>query len=776
MYNKKILLFIAFFFAIFECHAQNCKLSIKGDVFDETTELPLSYVNVFIQETSLGTLTDDKGSFLLDSICVGKYDLIFSRIGYESKKIQIDFVRDTILNIRLSNTITSLDEVVVEGKKNDFNNQANLSINRETIEDNSNQNLSGLLENETGVHLIKNGSGISKPIVHGLYGNRLTILNNGIAQSGQQWGNDHSPEIDPYSADKITVLKGANAIEYGGGNLGSVILVEPKKIERKPHLHGQASYAFETNGRGHSLNTRLEKYSPLLAWRINGTLKKSGDKKTADYFLNNTGTEEANFSIQLEKSWKSKLFFDFYASTFNTRLGILRGSHIGNLTDLEQALTSQVPFFTEPDFSYKIDAPRQQVSHHLVKSKAKYFIKENKIIELVVAAQINNRKEFDVRRGGRTDIPTLSLAQYTFNSEFKYTNNFGEDWNFKLGNQTIVTDNTNNPETGILPLIPDYISWKNGLFSTLSKNKNKIQFSIGIRYDYEYQNAITISNSLPREIIRYKNQYHNVSGLSTIKLDIAKSQSISFNTGYAMRNPAINELYSNGLHQGVSGIEEGDINLKTENAFKNIVEYKWFPSTHFSIHALAYYQHFKNYIFLNPQDEIRLTIRGAFPVFRYEQTDANIYGLDISMKYDIGNSLFGMLKYSYLRGDDTRNNTPLVFMPPNRFFGSLSYRAKKIIKLSKNVSMEKSEIEINNKLVLEQNNILSEQDFVKPPPIYNLLGLKISSNIIFSNYKIRCFAKADNLFNTRYRDYLNRQRYFADDTGLSVTIGVNFKF
>ena len=775
MYNK-LFLFFLFLFAVCQSNAQSCTFSIKGNVFDEVSETPLSYVNVFIQEMAVGTNTDEEGNFVLEHICKGEYHLIFSHIGCSEKKIHLDLERDTIINMVLSHTSTSLGTVVIEGKKENLTNHPNLSVNRQTIEDNTNQNLSGLLENETGVHLLKNGSSIAKPIVHGLYGNRLTILNNGIAQSGQQWGNDHSPEIDPFAADKIIVLKGANAVEYGGGNLGSIILVEPKQIEREPHLHGQVNYVFETNGRGHSINTRLEKYSPALAWRINGTLKKYGDKKTAAYFLNNTGIEEANFALQLEKSWRERVFFNFYASTFNTTLGILRGSHIGNLTDLEQALTNETPFFTESNFSYTIDPPKQQVSHHLLKSQVKYFIDDHQIVELVLAGQLNDRKEFDVRRSGRTDIPALSLAQYTFDSALKYTNNFGHHWNFKIGNQNIITDNTNNPETGILPLIPDYISWKSGLFSNLSKEYDKTHFNIGLRYDYEYQNVATISRNVPREIVRFTNQFHNISGLFAVKFDIANTQSISLNTGYAMRNPAINELYSSGLHQGVSGIEEGDVNLETEAALKNTLEYKWLPNTDFSISALFYHQHFKNYIFLNPQEDFRLTIRGAFPVFNYEQTDANIYGLDISTQFTIKNKFFALLRYSYLKGEDIKNNIPLVFMPPNSFFGSIVYRVKNPVTFSHNIKIEETEIELNNRLVFEQKNILATQDFLPPPPTYNLTGIKISTNFIFSKYKIRGFFKADNVFNIRYRDYLNRQRYFADDIGLSMTLGMNFKF
>jgi len=490
MFNKKFYIVAAIFlFSIIRCQAQDCNISINGYVFDEASELPLSYVNVFVQETYKGTITDDNGNFVLDSLCAGEYHVQFSHIGCEPIKFHLDLTKDTVLNIGFFHTVNSLGTVVVEEQRDNFNNQPNLSVNRKTIEDNANKNLSGLLETETGVSLIKNGSGISKPVVHGLYGNRLTILNNGIIQSGQQWGNDHSPEIDPFAADKISVLKGANAIEYGGSNLGSVVLIESKRITREPHLHGQVNYTYESNGNGQNINVRLAKYSPLLAWRINGTLKKYGDRKTANYFLNNTGLKEDNLTLQLEKSWDDKLFLDFHASTFNTRLGILRGSHISNLTDLESAWSREEPFYTESNFSSEIEAPKQHVSHHLVKLKAKYYKNENQIVEAFVAGQINNRKEFDIRRGGRTDTPALSLLQHTFNSEIKYSHIFDKGWKLKIGNQNALTDNTNNPETGILPLIPDYISWKSGVFSTISKTKNKVQFNLGIRYDFEDQLA-----------------------------------------------------------------------------------------------------------------------------------------------------------------------------------------------------------------------------------------------------------------------------------------------
>jgi len=773
---NKLFFCIAFTLIVFQSSAQNCNLNINGVVIDNATRQPLPYVNVFIQEKATGTNTNDEGQFSLSDICPGHYHFIFSHIGCEAVKIHLDLYTDTLLNIELLHNHTSIDAIQIKGKKEDFIHQPNVTLSRKSIEENSSKNLSALLENENSVHTIKNGSGIAKPIVQGLYGNRLTILNNGVIQSGQQWGNDHSPEIDPFAADKITILKGASAISVGGGNLGNVILVEPKRVEREPHLHGQVNYTFESNGQGNIINARLQQYSPLFAWRINGTLKKYGDKKSANYYLNNTGNEEADFSLQLEKSWNENLFVDFYISTFNTRLGVLRGAHISNTTDLEAALNSEIPFYTEPNFSYDIEAPKQHVSHHLSKVKTKYFITDSKIVEFTLAGQLNNRKEFDIRRGDRDKIPALNLKQYTVNTDLKYTVNLSSNLNWQIGQQVIFTDNTNNPETGILPLIPDYLSWKAGLFSTLSNSIEKFDYNLGLRYDYEYQDVPSINNGVPPEIVRYNNNWHNVSALLSANYDLAKTQSINFSTGYTTRNPAINELYSSGLHQGVSGIEEGDTELKNEKLYKNNLEYKWLPNANFSISALVYHQHFNNYIFLNPQDEIRLTIRGAFPVFKYEQTNANIYGFDVGTQYTINNQFVGQLKYSYLKGHDIKNNQPLIFMPPNSFFGSLVYRTKQTVKLSKKVILEKFELEANNKYVFEQKNLLEDQDFVAAPASYNLFGIKASTKLIFPDFKLRVFAKADNLLNVQYRDYLNRQRYFADDIGLSIIAGVSLKF
>ena len=130
----------------------------------------------------------------------------------------MQFTTDTILHLTMEHSINTLKGAIVTGNSTPKTTQNTETITKQNITDNANENLSNMLESINGVSTMKNGSGISKPVVHGLYGNRLTILNNGISQSGQQWGNDHSPEIDPLVANKIKVIKGTSALEYMGSN------------------------------------------------------------------------------------------------------------------------------------------------------------------------------------------------------------------------------------------------------------------------------------------------------------------------------------------------------------------------------------------------------------------------------------------------------------------------------------------------------------------------------------------------------------------------------
>ena len=249
-FSRNFSVCILFLFYAEITSAQNCNLSISGIVKDLDTDSPIAYASIYLKEMQSGALTDSLGLFKLESICEGEVHLILSHIGCETQELFLKVARDTSLTLFLDHNSRLLDEVAIISHDGKISTQETQGLNSASIAENSNKSLASMLENISGVSTIKNGHGIAKPLVHGLYGNRLIILNNGISQSGQQWGADHSPEIDPLVANKITVIKGVGALEYLGSALGSVVLVEPQSIDDDPHLHVEGRYFFESNGLG----------------------------------------------------------------------------------------------------------------------------------------------------------------------------------------------------------------------------------------------------------------------------------------------------------------------------------------------------------------------------------------------------------------------------------------------------------------------------------------------------------------------------------------------
>ncbi len=750
---------------------QPCILSINGIVKDIETDAPLESAQIRLDELNQLTFTDASGHFQFSELCPGDYHISITHLGCSPQRFFIHLTVDTSLSIDLDHHTELISEVHVHGELVKDKTQSSSTVNQLNIQSNTPKNLAQTINDVAGVSTITNGSGIAKPVIQGMWGNRVSVINNGIAQSGQQWGIDHAPEIDPFVANHITVIKGANALAYGGISLGGVVFVDPGSIPEEPHIHGLVNYAFNTNGLGHTLNGRIEQGNDWGSWRVAGTLKLIGDRNSPDYYLTNTGNREANIAATFEKNFSSRFKTSFYYSLFNTEIGILRGSHISNSSDLEAAIGKDEPFFTNPNFSYNIQAPRQRVQHHLVKVEGKYLLNDEQFVSIKYGGQINNRNEFDVRRSGRSDQPALSLQMINHFIEGFHSWQLTDAWQLKSGIQYDYTDNTNdNENTGRMPLIPDYRSNKISAYAISTYKSGKWYAELGGRFDHRQLEALTITETLPRAIERKNHLFNNYSFSGGLAYDMANWLAIKLDLGYVQRQPEVNELYSSGLHQGLASVEYGNPNLVAENSLKTIMTFdlqfnkKWFAQ------VTGYYHRIDDYIFLNPTGEFEVNISGSFPIFRYEQTDARLMGSDLLISYAILPELKATLIASLLQGDDLSNNIPLVFMPANNLLARLSYSFQDGKKLKNTTAW------ISGRYVAQQNHLLPEQDFLAAPDGYFLLDADFKTTITLGVQSLNLGLRIENIMNTRYRDYLNRLRYFADDLGRNIFLRAAYNF
>ncbi len=90
---------------------------LSGYVMDKDNQ-PLPFVNVFVKEAEVGITTDEKGKFHFELV-QGTYEVIFSMIGYEEKRIQITLTKDVIRNVYMKESLQGIEQVEVVVKRRD---------------------------------------------------------------------------------------------------------------------------------------------------------------------------------------------------------------------------------------------------------------------------------------------------------------------------------------------------------------------------------------------------------------------------------------------------------------------------------------------------------------------------------------------------------------------------------------------------------------------------------------------------------------------------------
>ena len=735
--------------------AGDCTLSVSGRLLSEHDGEPMGYANVFAANPQAAVVAGEDGSFTLSGLCPGAQTLTFTHVGCDNEVLEINLRRDTFLTVYLHHHDNYTETVVVTAGQN-------VGYGQE-LDNLATTELASGLEQITGVSSLRSGTAAAKPVVDGVFGNRVSLQNNGIAQSGQQWGNDHAPEIDPWVAAYVRVVDGVEALKYAGPTVAATVLIEPAPLRQDEGPAGKVAYGLRSNGWGHTLNARISD-GGRLAYRLSGTAKLAGDQRAPDYLLRNTGRREGNFAAQLayfhDERWTSRL----YLSTFNTSIGILRGSHVGNLTDLRAALERDVPFFTADTFTYRIAAPRQAVAHQLLKAETEFRPNEDHRLTLRYGGQLNDRREFDVRRGGRSDDPSLSLRQWSHLLETSWHHELGPDRHLDANLQYELTLNDNQPGTGILPLIPDYNANRQSGYLAYHEERERFRYHAGLRYDRQFYEAITISNDLPRRIERFEHRFSNLGASLEASTDLGYATTLRGGITLRQRAPQINELYASGLHQGVSGIEEGDASLEPEQSVKVTAGITHSRGT-FSFSAGGFVQPIRDYIFLEPQPEFRLTIRGAFPVFLYRAGDALLYGLNLQTFYQFARRWEADAQLAVVRGRNRTEGRPLVYIPSDNLRLGLKFYPGEWT------------LGVDGLLVARQSRLDPEQDFAAPPPGYGLVDVHLGRSwTLPRNRTLHLRTAAQNLLNTRYRDYLDRQRYFADAVGRNLELRVSMEW
>lgn len=591
-----------------------------------------------------------------------------------------------------------------------------------------NYNLTDLLAQTPGVSMLTTGVAIAKPVVRGLYGNRLLVLLSGLKFDNQQWQEEHGLGLSDLGLSKVELIKGPMSVLYGTEAIGGIInLIE----EEKPTYRQQQtdiSLKLNSNTLGGLLQAGYKANYGKQWFRI-----RVGIENNADYTDgNNTRVLNSRFDgYYLKSTWgfyrKNWSSVNNFSSSFN-RFGFI---------------FNDIYNFVLPDdrWSRRLNVnPAHLVLLNIFSSENKIILKNTDKLSLNIGIQSNERLE---NEGG--GAISLNMHLLTCQYLLKWTKELSDKHRLIVSNLGSFENNTN---FGARKIVPDANMQEANLSVYYETNINDqlvLENGVGVGEKWITTFLTPTVNSPEKEIQPFSklSPYYNLFSGISIMPNTRLNLKLNISTGVRVANLA--ELSSNGLHEGIFTYEIGSPLLKNEQnlSFNLLANYK---TPKFEVSVSPFYNHFFNYIYLSPTTEQWF----GFPVYRYRQQDAMQYGTELSLSIEPAQNLqFGVNYSGMISKTHDDNYTP--FTPAQKISPNVGYQFS-----SKNGNIAR--VFANADYCFAQNNTAPNEIAT---PSYWLLNIGGNGSIVTKKAIYDLSLAANNLLNTAYYDHLSRFKYFG---------------
>ena len=751
------------------------QFTLTGKVFDKATGKTLAGASVYLPEIKKGTIANKEGVFTIN-IEQGSHVLEISYIGYATDVQNIQLQKNTTQDFYLNSSVLEGGNVIVTSFLRATSTRRTPTpvtiIKKDELFLGVSSNLIDALSKVPGVSQISTGPAISKPVIRGLGYNRVVVMNDGIRQEGQQWGDEHGIEIDEYNVSRTEVLKLPASLIYGSDALAGVINIISNVPVSEGVIKGNVYSNYQTNNRMMGNHFDLAGNKKGFIWGINYSAKNAGDYKNKyDGNVFNSRFLERNGGgyVGIEKNWGySQLSF----SNFYQHLGIVEGDRADGgqfimLKDVK-GIAKEMIVGSEESKSFSPNAPMQKIQH------TKYTLDNNiKLgsdrLKATFGLQRNQRMEF----GNVLDLneKELYFDLNTFNYSIQYLKAEKNNWKNTFGINGMRQTNTNRGEEA---LVPDYTSFDIGAFYYTQKRTDKTSWSGGLRYDQKYMNYIDPAQFVcPPDMacialynpVESNKQFNNISGAIGIEHDISAQLTLKLNISRGLRAPSMAELASYGAHEGTNRFEYGNEALISEKSLQFDAAIEW-NNEHMSIAGNVFYNTVKDYIFYQKLtaksggDSIIVENGDDLYAFAFRQKDAHLYGAELNVDFHphpldwlhVENSL-SLIRGQFKEALDGSTNLPGI--PSARLLSEIRIE---MFKKSKAIRNSFINMQLDN--VFAQNNPFVGYNTETVTSAYTILNIGFSTQVQHKNKTLFSVSLVgQNIADVAYQNHLNRLKY-----------------
>lgn len=795
MLKRQIILTLAALLSLgftrHEAVASDCGFTVKGLVVD-VENMPLPGVIIRYGKENQGVISDVDGVFMIHKLSCMKQELRISYIGYQSLKLEVAPVHDSVsLKITLSPATHQLSEVkVMSSREGQTKRTESISVDfiqADFISRNQSGSLMQTLQAIPGVQAMSIGTGISKPMIRGLSYYRVGFAKNGIKQSGQHWSSHTGLSIDQHQISRLEVIRGPASLRFGSDAIGGIINTLPPNIPQNGNLEGSVSFTAKSNtswlGGSAGASSRMGKFY----FHTQITHNNFGDFKVpyTDVFLlprpvsaaeathevplgktvpNTAGRENAFSMITgIVEPWGNH-FIDF--SYHQTKTGFFDWIGLQHDEKRQWHMAS----------SRDIKIPHQEVKNIDIYYFANIYSDRNKV-ELALGYQYNtsaehslltdrtgNRAEDIVRFRKRNNLELkLDLHNFTFNGMYsiRQFDSHKLDVILNIGYERNIIDGYNH-------ILPNYDKLSAGIgFIYQYVISPKWVLNSGSRIDWHgfgMQEQLNPDPAFGDPVFNpaFQKDYYGTSFSLGFNYLWANHSLLKMHLGKSYRIPSAYELGAYGLHRHEGRFERGDTNIEPEQAWHLDIgiESQLGPVM---VTLSPFVNYFSSYLYLNPTP----VLRPEGQVYEYKQTVALLYGGEISVDYSFNERMHLLAGMEYVYAMNLDLNAYLPFTPPLSAITSVSYKLGSYGSLTDNL------ISVEGRWVAAQNYTVPNE--LKTPG-YGLLNISVQSRVNVYGTEALIRLEAANLLNHRYYNHISfYRRMRIPEPGRDIRLFVNIK-
>jgi iron complex outermembrane receptor protein len=637
--------------------------TVSGTLTDSLTGAPMAGATVTITELNREARSEADGRFTIDNVAPGSYHLTVRAPGYLVRRTEITVASspvtaDVAVDPQLHFTDVASVSPDVRSQLESY--QPTSVLAGQELQQQLNISLGDTLQNQPGVASRSFGPAPARPVIRGLDGDRVLIL-----QDGQRMGDlssqsgDHGVTINPAAARRIEVVRGPATLLYGANAIGGLVNVLTNEVptERQDGASGTATVDLGTAAEEAAGAADLTVGNGNVALQLGGGGRRTGDIDTPEGEVLNSQSRNAFGTVGLAWTGERSYFGGSYGFD-DTEYGI-------------PVVEGGILKLTPQRHSFNVRAGGQQLNGAFDGFRASLGVRRYEHDELEgdeVGTQFtNNTTEFELmgshRAAGRLKG---SVGGWFLNRAF---NAEGEEALSPAVDQT-----------GFAAFIYEEVTWPH------------VTLQFGGRVE---RASFTPAGEPERD-------FTNGSGSIGLLLRPAAADerlTVAFNLARAARNPALEELFFFGTHHGNFAFEIGNPDLKSEKAFGFDASLRW-QTPRISGEITYFRNDISDFIFRSIIDEEAFEERedefaARFPdrefrephahgeeeheeeelsIVEFVGADTLLQGVELHSDFQLGGGFGAEVTMDYVRGALKDSNDPLPRMPPFRFRGGLRYQ------------------------------------------------------------------------------------------------------